>query len=88
MIERKVTIENKHGLHARPAAVLVQEASRFKSGIMILKDDMEVNAKSIMAVMMLAAELGSEIVIRAEGEDEKEAVEKLVNLVKSKFGQE
>ena len=88
MIERKVTIENKHGLHARPAAVLVQEASKFKSGIMILKDDMEVNAKSIMAVMMLAAELGSEIVIRAEGEDENEAVEKLVNLVKSKFGQE
>ncbi len=88
MVEKKVTIRNKLGLHARPAAMLVQEASRFRSEIKILKEDMEVNGKSIMGVMMLAAEEGSEIIIRAEGEDEREAVEKLVELIEAKFGEE
>ncbi|HID96088.1 MAG TPA: HPr family phosphocarrier protein [Candidatus Latescibacteria bacterium] len=88
MFEARVKVGNKLGLHARPAALLVQTAERFKSHIMLVKDGLEVNAKSIMGVMMLAAEMGSEILIRATGEDEREAVEELVLLVKSKFGEE
>ncbi|TET81810.1 HPr family phosphocarrier protein, partial [candidate division TA06 bacterium] len=72
MTERKVKIINKLGLHARPAAMLVKTAGKYKSEVTLSKDDMEVNAKSIMGVMMLAAEKGSIVTIRAEGEDEAE----------------
>ncbi len=88
MIETKVKITNKHGLHARPAAKLVQLASKFASDITILKDGLEVNGKSIMGVMMLAAEPGSEIVLRIEGEDEKQASEALLNLIRNGFDEE
>ncbi len=88
MIETKVKITNKHGLHARPAAKLVQLASKFASDITILKDGLEVNGKSIMGVMMLAAEPGSEIVLRIEGEDEKQATEALLNLIRNGFDEE
>jgi phosphocarrier protein len=88
MIEEKVQITNKHGLHARPAAKLVQLAGKFKSDIKILKDGLEVNGKSIMGVMMLAAEPGSEIVLRVEGEDEKEAMEAILTLIKNGFDEE
>ncbi len=88
MIEKKVRITNKHGLHARPAAKLVQLAGKFKSDIKILKDGLEVNGKSIMGVMMLAAEPGSEIVLRVEGEDEKEAMEAILTLIKNGFDEE
>ena len=86
--ERSIQIRNKYGLHARPAAEFVKLASRFKSEIMVRKQDLEVNGKSIMGMMMLAAECGAEIVIRASGEDAKEAVEELVTLINNKFGEE
>jgi len=83
-----VTIKNQLGLHARPAALLVRTAEKFKSNIFIVKGDLEVNGKSIMGVMMLAAEMGSQITIRAEGEDEKEAVEAIASVVEDKFYEE
>jgi len=88
LVERTIQVINKLGLHARPAAMLVQKAARFKSEIRLKKDDMEVNAKSILSVMMLAAEIGSFIIIKAEGEDEQQAVEALARLFEEKFGEE
>ena len=74
MAERSVQIVNKHGLHARPAAEMVKAASRFKCDITISRDDLEVNGKSIMGVMMLAAEYGAMITLRASGPDAEEAL--------------
>jgi phosphocarrier protein HPr len=88
LVERKVEVINKLGLHARPAAMLVQKATKFKSEIKLLKDDLEVNAKSILSVMALAAEMGSFVTIIAEGEDETVAVEVLAKLFEEKFGEE
>ncbi len=88
MIETKVKITNKHGLHARPAAKLVQLAGKFKSEVTILKDGLEVNGKSIMGVMMLAAEPGSEIILKIDGEDEQQAAEALLNLIRNGFDEE
>jgi len=85
MIEKTVQINNEHGLHARPAAHLVKTAGKFKSDIKVLKDGLEVNGKSIMGVMMLAAEPGSEIIFRINGEDELEALEALLELVDKNF---
>lgn len=87
MTERRVTVVNSHGIHARPAAEIVKIAAKFKSNITIIRDDLDVNGKSIMGVMMLAAECGAEVVIRAEGEDEAAALEALAALVASKFGE-
>lgn len=86
--ERTVRIANQYGLHARPAAEFVKLANRFTSDVFVRKQDLEVNGKSIMGVMMLAAEHGSEITIRASGEDALAAVEQLVKLVESRFGEE
>lgn len=88
MVERKTQVINKLGLHARPAAMLVQKASKFKSEIKLQKEDVEINAKSILSVMMLAAEVGSFVTIKAEGEDEEEAVEAIAGLFEEKFGEE
>ncbi len=88
MTQRKVRITNKLGLHARPASLLVKTAVRFKSDVTVTKDDMEVNGKSIMGVMMLAAEKGSTLTIRAEGVDEEKAVDALIKLVESRFDEE
>jgi phosphocarrier protein len=88
MVEREITIMNKLGLHARPAAQLVQTASKFESEIKLKRKNLEVNAKSIMGVMMLAAELGSRITITAEGPDEREAVEAVAKVIQSRFGEE
>ncbi len=85
MVEKTVKVKNKLGIHARPAALLVRTASRFNSDIWLVKNGQTVNGKSIMSVMSLAAEPGSQIIIRAEGEDEREAVEKLVSLFENKF---
>jgi phosphocarrier protein len=84
---RTVTIRNRHGLHARPAAEFVKLSSRFDSKIMVEKDGMEVNGKSIMGVMMLAAECGSTIRIRAVGTDSQKAVNALSALVLDEFGE-
>jgi phosphocarrier protein len=87
MAERSVQIVNKHGLHARPAAEMVKASSRFKSDITISRDDLEVNGKSIMGVMMLAAEYGATITLRATGPDADEAIDALAALVASRFGE-
>ena len=85
MIERHVQIINKLGLHARPAAEIVKTAAKFECNITLTRDDLEVNGKSIMGVMMLAAEFGSTIALRADGPDEEQAVDALAALVASKF---
>jgi phosphocarrier protein HPr len=87
MIERQATIVNQDGLHARPAAQIVRLASTFNSEIELRKEGMGVNGKSIMGVMMLAAECGSEITICAKGPDAEGAVEALARLVASGFGE-
>jgi phosphocarrier protein HPr len=87
MAEKNVTIANKNGLHARPAAEIVKTAAKFKSDITILRDDLEVNGKSIMGVMMLAAEFGSTLTLRANGPDEEQAVSAIADVIASKFGE-
>ena len=87
MVQRTVQIVNKNGLHARPAAEIVKISSRFQSEITLVKDGMEVNGKSIMGVMMLAAECGAEVVVRADGADAEQAVAALGALVSSKFAE-
>ena len=87
MPERNVRIVNKLGLHARPAAEIVKTAARFKSDVTIIRDEFEVNGKSIMGVMMLAAEFGSTVLIRAEGPDADGALDALSALVAAKFGE-
>jgi phosphocarrier protein HPr len=87
MPERTVQIVNKNGLHARPAAEIVKLAAKFESEITLVKDDLDVNGKSIMGVMMLAAECGSDIILRAEGPDAEQALEALATLVGNKFGE-
>ena len=88
MIERQATIVNQEGLHARPAARIVRLASTFSAEIELSKDGMDVNGKSIMGVMMLAAECGSEITIRANGPDAEQAVQALAELVANGFGED
>ncbi len=88
MKEIKVKIKNKLGLHARPAAQLVKTAAKFKSDIFISRDSQIVNGKSIMGVMMLAAENGAELTIQANGEDEDEALKALAELFEKKFDEE
>lgn len=87
MVERSVQVQNAHGIHARPAAEIVKVAARFRSAITLVRDDLEVNGKSIMGVMMMAAECGSTILIRAVGDDEAAAADALVALVHTKFGE-
>ncbi|AUS09876.1 HPr family phosphocarrier protein [Laceyella sacchari] len=80
-MEKTVTITNASGLHARPAALLVKEASAFKSVIKLVKNGKEVDAKSLLGVMSLAAKQNDEITIRAEGEDAEAAVNKLAEII-------
>ena len=87
MVERTVQILNKNGLHARPAAEIVKLAAKYKSEITISRDGTEVNGKSIMGVMMLAAECGASIVLRANGEDAEQALDAIASLIANKFGE-
>ena len=87
MPEREVKIVNKLGIHARPAAEIVKVAGKFRSNITIVRDDIEVNAKSIMGVMMLAAECGATILLRAIGEDAEAALDALASVIANKFGE-
>lgn len=82
------TIRNKLGLHARAAALLVKTANRFVSDIIIEKDSLEVNGKSIMGILMLAAAKGSKVTLRAEGKDALQAIQTLGKLIENKFGEE
>ncbi len=88
MIKELIKITNKHGLHARPAAHLVKVAARFNSEITIIKDGLEINGKSIMGVMMLAAEPGSELEFVIEGNDEKAAFQAILELIEQNFHEE
>ena len=88
MKEATVKIQNKLGLHARPAAEFVKIAAQYKSDVIVSKNDREVNGKSIMGVMTLAAEMGSVLRIVANGDDEEPAVNALVELVNLKFNEE
>ena len=87
MPQRDVKILNKLGIHARPAAEIVKAAGKFKSSITIIRDDLEVNAKSIMGVMMLAAESGATVTLRATGDDADAALETIAAVIASRFGE-
>ena len=88
MAEIELLIRNQLGLHARACAMFVKTASRFKSEVLVARDDLQVNGKSIMGVMMLAAEEGSTIVVTADGPDEADVIRALQELVDGKFGGE
>jgi len=82
------TIRNRLGLHARAAALLVKTANRFASEIILEKDGVEVNGKSIMGILMLAASKGSRVTLRIEGKDAVQAIQTLGKLIENKFGEE
>ncbi len=77
MVERTFVVKNEYGIHARPARLIVETASQFQSDVFISKTGEEINAKSIMGILMLEARQGSELVLRVEGEDEEKAIEAL-----------
>ena len=86
--EKQVTLKNRYGLHARPATMLAEVANRFAADILVIKDGQEVNGKSIFSIMMLGAEKGSSLTIRASGKDADDAVRELQALIDSKFHEE
>jgi phosphocarrier protein HPr len=88
MEEKTSTIRNRLGLHARAAALMVKTANRFSCHITLEKDGVEVNAKSIMGILMLAASKGTKVTLKAQGKDEEEAILALGNLIENKFGEE
>jgi phosphocarrier protein HPr len=85
VIERSIEIKNKLGLHARAAAKLVHTAARFKADIKIRKGDEEVDGKSILGILLLAAGRGSTILVKANGEDERDALDAVEKLIDAKF---
>jgi phosphocarrier protein HPr len=85
VIERSLEIKNKLGLHARAAAKLVHVAARFKADIKIRKGDEEVDGKSILGILLLAAGRGSSVLVKAEGEDERDALDAVEKLIDAKF---
>ena len=88
MIEQELKIINRLGLHARPAALIAQTAAGFTSDIKLTKDSVSVNAKSIMGVMMLAAECGSSLKLTVDGADEQAAAQAIAQLFEQKFNEE
>jgi phosphocarrier protein len=88
MLNREIEIINKLGLHARAAAKLVGCASRYQSDIHLLRSGQRVNGKSIMGVMMLAANQGSLLQLEIHGQDETEAMQAIIDLIKDRFGEE
>ncbi len=87
MKKKELLIENKLGLHARAAAQIVKSASAYTSKIVLIKDNLEVDGKSIMGIMMLAAAKGSTILVQVQGDDEDKAMAGLEQLFKNKFGE-
>lgn len=87
MLKKELTIENRSGLHARPAAVFVEVADRFQADIELGFDGIIVNAKSIIGVLSLGIGQGDLITLLIEGEDEQEAMETMVQLIEDKFGE-
>lgn len=88
MLEERLVIKNKLGLHARPAALFVQTANSFFSEIRVIKDGLEINGKSVMGLMMMAAQSGCELTIKIWGDDEKKAMKALKELFDRKFDEE
>ncbi|HSQ59402.1 MAG TPA: HPr family phosphocarrier protein [Acidobacteriota bacterium] len=88
MVEQQVVIQNRLGLHARACSVFVKEAAKYASHITVGRDGLEVNGKSILGVMMLAAERGAELSLKADGPDEVEALAGLARVIDDKFGEE
>ena len=88
MIQKKIIIKNKLGMHARPAALLVQTAAKFKSTVFITKDDKKIDAKSIIGIMTLAAEYNSELKITINGPEEMKAFTAIADLIDKKFFEE
>ncbi|MFQ5675427.1 MAG: HPr family phosphocarrier protein [bacterium] len=88
MLKKEIQIKNKLGLHARPALLFVNTASKFKSDVFLSRNDHEVNGKSIMGVMMLAAEMDSKLTITVKGQDEGQALQALIELVENGFNED
>lgn len=88
MIEKTVEIKNKLGLHARPAAQFVKVAAKYDSDITVIKNSTRIDGKSIMGLMMLAAESGSKLILQINGNDEEEAMNELYQLIEAKFNEE
>ncbi|MCR5290008.1 MAG: HPr family phosphocarrier protein [Treponema sp.] len=88
MTEKTVTVKNRAGIHARPAAIIAQTANKFTAEVSLVKDDVTVNAKSIMGVITMAAGYNTTLTVTADGSDEKEAVAAIEALFDSKFEEE
>lgn len=88
MVEKILTVKNRAGIHARPASLIAQTANKFSSEITLIKDEIEVNAKSIMGVIAMAAGYNTTIVLKAEGIDEQEAAAAIERLFETKFEEE
>ena len=88
MQSRDFTIKNRLGLHARAAAQLVQTANKFAAEVTLVKDDIEVNGKSIMGILLLAAPKGTELAVRVEGTDETLAMQEIATLIEDGFGED
>lgn len=88
MVSKKIMVDNRVGIHARPASLFVKMAAGFQSNITVTKNEKKGNAKSIISILALGVGKGDEIVISAEGEDEGAAADALAELVLSKFGEE
>ena len=86
--QREIEVVNRLGLHARPAAMIVKAAGGFAAEVFLIKDEVRINAKSIMGVMMLAAECGSTLLIEAQGSDAEAAVEAVAEVFAAKFGED
>ena len=87
MIEVEVTINNRAGMHTRPASMIVKLAAKFRSDFYIIKDNFQINGKSIIGIMSLAAEYGSKLLLKFDGPDEKKAAEELVKYFEDGFGE-
>ena len=87
-MQREIIVRNQLGIHARPAALIVQTAAQYDADIWLDKDGVSANAKSILSVMMLSASYDAKILVRATGKDEQKAIEALVGLFESKFREE
>ena len=87
MVEKILTVQNRAGIHARPAAIIAQTSNKFESEIMIIKDDAEVNAKSIMGIIAIGAGYNTQLTFRVEGPDESEAAATIEELFNSKFAE-
>lgn len=88
MVEKILTVQNRAGIHARPAAIIAQTANKFQSEITLTKDDTSVNAKSIMGVITMAAGYNTTLTMQVEGPDESAAASAIVELFESKFEEE